>query len=100
MKKYKTILGKLVELTEERLKHIRQRHPDIIEHIPKIKQVLIKPDQIRVDNLDQKVLLFYKYFSKIGKGKHLVTVVKINERNFILSFFSTYRIKTGEKYEF
>ncbi len=98
--KYKTILGKIVELTKERIKHISETHPDVIEHLPKIKTALLKPDQIRTDNLDSKVLLFYKYFSKIGDGKYLVVVIKTNKRNFILTFFSTYRMKTGEKYEF
>lgn len=98
--KYKTVIDKSVELTAERLQHIHERHPDVIQYVPKIKSVLAKPDQIRIDNLNPKVLLFYKYFSKIGKGKYLVVPVKTNERNFILTFFSTYRMKTGEKYEF
>ncbi|MBI2327851.1 hypothetical protein HYU92_06040 [Candidatus Curtissbacteria bacterium] len=82
--KYKTILEKTVELTQERKRHIFERHPD----------------EIRIDKLDKNVLLFYRYFSKIGNGKYLVVAIKMNERNFILTFFSTYRIKTGEKYEF
>ncbi len=98
--KYKTILGKIVELTDERIKHVKETHPDVIEHLPKIKNTLLIPDQVRIDNLDPKVLLFYKYFSKIGNGKYLVAVVKLNKRNFILTFYSTYRIRTGKKYEF
>ena len=97
--KYKSIIGKAVELTSERIRHISQGHPDIIGHLPKIKQVLLMPDEIRLDNQDSEVLLFYKFFSKIGDGKYLVIVVKANARNFVLTFFSTYRIKSGEKYE-
>lgn len=96
---YKTILGKTVELTKERKEHIFQRHPDVIPHFSKIKQVLLDPDQVRIDNQDPRVLLFYKYFSTISEGKYLAVVVKTDDRNFILTCYSTYRIKSGEEYE-
>lgn len=97
---YKTILGKTVQLTSERKLHIEERHPDVIIHLPKVKRVLISPDEIRIDTQDQQVLLFYKYFSTIDTGKYLVVIVKINERNFILTYYSTYRLKSGVKYEY
>lgn len=97
---YKTVLGTKVELTQERKKYIFLQHPDVIDHFSKIKQVLLGPDEIRIDNQDQKVLLFYMYFSKIGAGKYLVAVIKTNKRSFILTVYSTYRLKTGAKYEF
>jgi len=79
--------------------HIIQRHPDVIDHLPKIKEILLAPDEIRIDSYDSSVLLFYKFFDRINVGKYLVVIVKTNERNFILTFYSTYRIKSGEKYE-
>ena len=97
---YKTILGIKVELTQERKRHIFLQHPDVIDHLSKTKQVLLGPDEIRIDNQEQKVLLFYKYFSNIGTGKYLVAVIKTNKRSFILTVYSTYRLKTGAKYEF
>ena len=97
---YKTVLGFKVELTNERKKHIFLQHPDIVEHFSRVKQILLAPDEIRIDNQDAQVLLFYKYFSKIGTGKYLVAVTKTNKRNFILTVYLTHRLKTGEKYEF
>lgn len=94
---YDSSISKKVELTGERKTHIRQHHPDIVIHFTKIEEVLQKPDQIRVDKRDPNILLFYKHFGRIKK--YLVVVIKINQRNFILTFYSTYRIKTGEKYE-
>ena len=96
---YKSIIGKKIELTEERKQHILIRHPDVASHFSKTPKVLSNPDEIRIDSEDQHVLLFYKYFSKIGSGKYLAVVVKINNRNFILTEYSTYRIKTGVKYD-
>lgn len=75
------------------------RHPDVAVHFPKVSKTLLSPDEIRVDNEDESVLLFYKYFSKIGQGKYLTVVVKINKRSFLLTVYLTRRIKTGEKYE-
>ena len=96
MAKYKSIIGKTIELTNERKNHITERHPETKSRLNKIGQVLSQPDQVRVDSTDPKVLLFYKYFSKIHK--HLVVVTKTNNRNFILTFYSTYKIKTGKEY--
>ena len=96
---YKSIIGKQIELTEERKKHILIRHPDVAVHFSKTSKVLLDPDEIRIDKEDKNVLLFYKHFSKIGSGKYLVVVVKVNNRNFLLTIYSTHRIKTGEKYD-
>ena len=96
---YKSIIGKKIELTNERREHILARHPDVAIHFPKISKTLFEPDEVRADKEDKNVLLFYKYFSKIGSGKYLVAVVKVNERSFLLTLYSTHRIKTGEKYE-
>lgn len=96
---YKSIIGKKIELTDERKQHILARHPDVAIHFSKVSKTLLKPDEIRVDKEDKNVLLFYRYFSKIGSGKYLVVVIKLNERNFLLTLYSTRRIKTEEKYE-
>jgi hypothetical protein len=37
-----------VELTDERERHIAERHPDLLpEHRPRIAETLAQPDQIR-----------------------------------------------------
>jgi len=83
--KFKSKIGKIIELTQERKNHIFEFHPDIKEYFSKIPQVLKEPDQIRKSKHDPKVLLFYKYFVNIKGGKYLTAVVKINKRNFILT---------------
>ena len=96
---YSSIAGKKIELTDERRQHILARHPDVAIHFLKVLKTLLEPDEIRVGKDDKNVLLFYKYFSKIGSGKYLVVVVKFNKRNLVLTLYSTHKIKTGEKYE-
>ena len=95
--KFKSKIGKIFELTQERKKHIFEFHPDIKEYFSKIPRVLKEPNQIRESKHDSKVLLFYKYFANIKGGKYLAVVVKINRRNFILTSYLTDKTITGKK---
>lgn len=96
---YKSCLEKEVALPVERKKHILLFHPDLKPYFSKLKQVLLKPDDIRISKSDSGVLLFYKYFDKIADGKYIAVVVKFNDRNFILTAYLTKRKLSGEKYE-
>lgn len=92
------ILGP-IELTEERKKHIIERHPELKSHINKFSQVLYHPDYVRKSKIDLEVLLFYKYFVSIKNGKYLTIAVKKDVRNFVLTAYLTDKIRAGEKYE-
>lgn len=61
--------------------------------------MFLKPDEIRISKSDPKVLLFYRYFAKIKRGKYLVGVVKIEDRSFVLTAYFSNRKLSGEKYE-
>ncbi|MFH1644180.1 MAG: hypothetical protein ABIA74_03330 [bacterium] len=65
--KFKSKIGKLINLTEERKKHIVEYHPDVKNYFSKISEVLENPDQIRKSKYDSKTLLFYKHFNSIKK---------------------------------
>ena len=93
---FKSINGRIVELTEERKKHIFEFHPELELYFAKVAETLKNPDEIRKSKHDREVLLFYKYFSKIKSGKYLVVVVKINQRNFILTCYLTDKALTGQ----
>ena len=97
--KYKSVLGKIIELTTERKLHILTKHPELKKHLGKISNILISPDTIKRSKLDSEALLFYKYFDTIRGGKYINVTVKINERNFILTAYITDRIRAGEAYE-
>ena len=97
---YKSILGRDFELTQERKKHILNFHPDLNSYFLKLKEVFLKPDEVRISKSDPGVLLFYKHFAKIKQGKYIVGVVKINSRSFVLTAYLNNRILSGEKYEY
>lgn len=88
-----------VEVTQERKKHIVNAHPEIKSYFNKLPLVLRNPDEIRKSKIDPHVLLFYKYFARIKKGKYLAAAVKTNKRNFLLTAYLTDKIKAGEIYE-
>lgn len=96
---YKSILEKNIELTAERKKHILLYHPDLKPYFSKIKTSLLKPDEIRISKSDSKVLLFYRYFDTILKGKYILVAVKTNTRWFMLTAYLTKRKLSGEIYE-
>lgn len=86
-------LGNIVELTEERLLHIKQRHPDIEEFLYGIAEALSIPDIIRKKEED---ILLFSYFL-VETRKYIVVIVKtIRERNFILTCYLTSKLKGGE----
>lgn len=95
--RFSSKIRKIIELTPERLRHIIEYHPDVEVYLSKIEEVLENPDEIRKSRHDPKVLLFYKYFANIKRGKYLVVVAKVNKRNFILTYYLTDTIKTGQK---
>lgn len=96
--KFKTVLDKTLELTKERKNYFLTKHPELKPYFAKIKSVLLEPNEIRRSKRNRKVLLFYKYFGTILKGKYIVVVAKLNKRNFILTGYVTDKIKIGEKY--
>ena len=98
MTKLKTSLGKTVELTSERKKHIFLFHPDLKPYFGRVRDVLLDPDEVRISKSDPKVLLFYKYFDNILGGKYIMVGVKTNGRWFILTSYLTNQILSGEKY--
>lgn len=97
---YKSILGKKIELTPERKEHIPLHHPDLKPYFSKIKQVLLKPNEVRISKSDPLVLLFYKYFGNILSGKFIAVTIKINQRSFILTAYLTKRKLSGRQYEY
>ncbi|MBI2330307.1 hypothetical protein HYU94_02875 [Candidatus Daviesbacteria bacterium] len=98
--KYKSVLGKDFELTAERKKHILNFHPDLKLYFSKLKDVFAKPEEIRISKSDPQVLLFYRYFAKIRKGKYIVGVVKMSSRSFVLTAYLSKSKLSGEKYEY
>lgn len=96
--KFKSILGKSIELTPERKQHILLYHPDLKPYLKFIKEVLTQPDDVRKSKSDRQVLLFYKFYASIKDGIYIMVAVKTNGRWFILTSYLTRYMISGENY--
>ncbi|MEW6752733.1 MAG: hypothetical protein AB1505_17390 [Candidatus Latescibacterota bacterium] len=69
-------LGGDVELSEERERHIAERHPDLLpEHRGKLAQTLADPDQVRRSSRLAQARLFSRWCEDVRQGKFVVVVV-------------------------
>jgi len=94
-------LGSEVELTNERELHIADRHPDLLpRHRIKIAEVLADPDSVRLSVRARSILLFSRWYTDVGLGRHIVVVVvdesHAAERSWILMAYTALRIGSGE----
>ena len=69
-----------VELTEEREKHVGDRHPELLPKIrERIRMTLAEPQEVRRSARSADARLFSRWFDDIMGGKHAVVVV-VSER--------------------
>ncbi len=65
-----------VELTEEREKHVGDRHPELLPKIrDRIRLTLAEPHEVRQSARSADARLFSRWFDDIMGGKHVVVVV-------------------------
>jgi hypothetical protein len=90
-----------VEMTEERERHIADRHPDLLpEHRDKIAETLMQPHQIRRSVRFGSARLFSRWYHDVRQGKHVVVVVvserEIHERHWIITAYIARTLAEGE----
>src|ERR1700675_1648321 len=94
-------LGEEVELTAERELHIADRHPDLLpRHRIELAEVLADPDIVRRSSRATSILLFSRWYTDVGQGRHVVVVV-VDEsrplaRSWIVTAYTALRIAGGE----
>jgi hypothetical protein len=90
-----------VELTEERERHVAERHPDLLpEHRERIAKTLAEPDQVRRSAQFGSARLFSRWYTDVRQGKHVVVVVVSEldptERHWIITAYMARRLAEGE----
>jgi hypothetical protein len=91
-----------VELTDERQRHITERHPDLLpEHNDLIVATLADPDLVRRSPRLGNARLISRWFDQVRGGKHLVAVVMSDlgpdRRHWIVTAYFTRRLAKGER---
>jgi hypothetical protein len=89
-----TKLNKKVILDKKRWNHILE-HPEMKNQLRRIKETLVKPDEIRESLYDRFTWLYYKLYQKtpVAKKYMLVVVKFINEEGFLLQPFILTELK-------
>lgn len=97
MKIFNDYEGNEIRLTDERLVHILL-HPEMIDMLDKIEEVLRNPDCVFQSPADLDVRLYLKHFiTKLFGGKYLCVVVKyIDNNSFIITSYLIRELPKGE----
>ncbi len=88
-----------VDLTEERERHITERHPDLLpEHRKRIAEALADPDQVRRSVRFGSAKLFSRWYTELRQGKYVVVVSELepSERHWIITAYIARTLVQGE----
>ena len=87
--------GNEVRLTDERLRHILRRHPEMAFQLHRFAETLARPDAVSTSRSNPEVHLYYRRYPDLrGRNRYVCLVVK-KERtySFILTAYLDRRIK-------
>ncbi|HUP53078.1 MAG TPA: hypothetical protein VM198_11410 [Longimicrobiales bacterium] len=102
MKRYACpYLNSDVELSEERARHIAERHPDLLPaHAERIAQFLEEPDLVRRSGRLGSARLFSRFFPGGSSEKHVVVVivseVEPSPRHWVITAYQARKLSGGE----
>ena len=87
--------GDEVWLTDERLRHMLRRHPEMAFQLQRLSETLARPDSIRISRSSPTVQLYYRLYPDLmGRNGYLCLVVKRGTPySSILTGYVTRRIK-------
>ncbi len=90
-----------VELTQERERHILERHPDLPARYQElIANTLANPEEVRCDVRFENTLLFSLWYPTIRKGRYIVVAVVTDtipeQRNWVVTAYMARKVTQGE----
>ena len=87
--------GNEVRLTDERLRHILRRHPDMAFQMHRFAEILAGPDTVRPSKSSRTVQLYYRLYPDLrSRNRYICLVVKREaDYSFILTGYLARSIK-------
>ena len=87
--------GNEVRLTDERLRHILGRHPEMVYQMHRFPETLGSPDAVRPSRSSPTVNLYYRLYRDLrGRNRYICLVVKREaDYSFILTGYLARSIK-------
>ena len=97
MQRFTDVRGRSIRLTEERLQHVREAHPEVVAPLSLLEETLQRPEQVRRSRTDPGVELFYRHYETTPvTSKYCCAVVKATSDPFLITLYFTDTIKRGE----
>lgn len=98
MRRFNDEFGNEVRLTDERLRHILQRHPEMAFQMHRFAETLADPAAVSPSGSSPTVRLYYRLYPDLqGRNRYICIVVKrASGYSFILTAYLDRRIK-GER---
>ena len=98
MELFKDCLERSVRLTDERLEHFENQHPEMVGQLNRISETLKEPDKIIQSKTDKTVELFYNHYKTTPVSEKILCVVVKTSRddNFVITAYYTDTIKWGK----
>ena len=95
MRRFVDERGREVRLTDERLRHILRRHPEMAFQMQRIAETLAQPDAVSVSKSSPTVQLYYRLYQDLrGRNRYLCLVVKRDGGDsFVLTGYLDRKIK-------
>ena len=95
MRRFTDEHGNEVRLTDERLRHILRRHPELAFQLHRFAETLASPDAVSPSRSNPAVQLYYRLYPDLrGRNRYLCLVVKRETGySFILTAYLDRRIK-------
>ena len=95
MRRFADERGNEVRLTDERLRHILRRHPEMAFQLHRFAETLARPDAVRPSRSSPTVQLYYGLYQDLrGRNRYLCLVVKRGKGDaFILTGYLDRRIQ-------
>jgi hypothetical protein len=90
-----------VEWTDERARHIAERHPELLPaHRTRVEKTVTDPDEVRTDTDYPGTRLFIRWYGDLLDGKNVVVAVVSDEpptvRHWIVTAFVARRPPRGD----
>ncbi|MCY3764796.1 MAG: hypothetical protein OXH06_05145 [Gemmatimonadetes bacterium] len=77
MRRFADERGNEVRLTDERLRHLMKRHPEMAFQMHRFSETLARPDVVRPSRSSRTVQLYYRLYPDLrGRNRYICLVVK------------------------
>lgn len=95
MRRFDDEHGNEVRLTDERLQHILQRHPEMGRHLHRIAETLADPDAVMTLESSPGLRLYHRLYPDLrGRRRYICLVVRrMTGYSFIVTAYPDRKIK-------